>query len=89
MIYVYDCCGELPQTVKDMETCPECGRTDTYNFAKSTLERGDRSHSRVHCIPGERNYYDEQMGKWVGNNKKEVMEAGGFKYAANGSAYDG
>ena len=89
MVYVYDCCGEQIQSVSRMNTCPLCGRRDAYNFMATTLGSSSRAHRRVHSIPGLRNYYDEGMGTWVGENKKEVMAAKNMVYASNAEAWDG
>lgn len=89
MVYHYDCCGDQVQTVDMMMTCPNCGRNDTYNFIESVGIGRDRHHGRVHSIQGLRNYYDESMDSWVGDNKKEVMRRKNMVYASNAEAWDG
>lgn len=86
-VYIYSCCGELPNSVADRNDCPECGNKDAYDFGETINSGIKQRHGLKWSVEGERNYYDEGAGRWFGSSedRKAWLRANNYRPAKNAS----
>ncbi len=89
-IYIYTCCGELPNGVDNRHDCPECGKKNAYDFDGTISATGDQRHGMKHSVEGIRNYYDVGAGQHFGSSdqRKAWLRESGYRPAKSASMYE-